>query len=51
MVPMPDGGDVVGFGGPGERLGVMDGGGPSFVQGRWSSRSPLSLEAAHRVPG
>jgi hypothetical protein len=28
------------FGGPGERLGVMDGGGPSFVQG------PLGLVGA-----
>jgi len=47
----PDGGDVVGFGGPGERLEVMDGRRPSFVQSRWSSRSPLRLKAAHRVPG
>src|ERR1700732_1516801 len=49
---MPDGGDdLVGFGGPGERLGVIDDGGPSFVQSRWCSRSPPRLKAAHRVPG
>src|ERR1700731_945883 len=43
--------DLVGFGGPGERLGGIGGGGPSSVQSRWWSRSPRRLKAAHRVPG
>src|SRR3984893_8156332 len=42
---------MVRVGGPRARLGVIDGGGPSFVQSRWCGRSPLRLKAGRRVPG